>query len=1073
MANVYVVLPVPAGDGVGAGVNTSGLAPDKTLSVDGGPFTGTLYIESSNDNQVSWAPVDVLPFTSDAQIPGKCESTAQFMRVRRVGTGPVPSGTPTVKVGAEIGANVFGAMAVPVGSGVGALIDLSAGGSVNTFNVVGVGPVDGQLIIDVSDDAGATWSPAILFDSLGKVGQNYNGIISSARVRRTLVVGSGATPAVSVGSGDPSGSGFAGFAAPLQNWVNIKPGVAATAARSDSQTTSFPSPDSFVVFCVDQDNLGGLGVLSNDATAQPGYAPSTGVPATDMATALAAAKLLPFKTLERVSELLPRYGNNATVVVLVRPRAAGATYKKKDTVTDQPSTWADQTHGWKRALLPRPTLNFANDTADKVAIGYLPSASGFVTSATGYNAGAGSTASLLANCVINGGGAPGWPLEVGGTSAIMARRIRFDPATVTVALRNATAMVWKNNATDLTCSDNLPAVPAGGDVFFLEEAGLRVGAGQMTLGLNGDTSIVGFRNVTGSMILNVAGGSGFAATLAIGSVNICGVESVSTIGVTGGNNGVQCNRQYIDELGANITAGISIRSDGAPSFNGMSSIIWNSGAGLSATARIAISGAVRSISNFGSGCIARCGVTNSSGAGGASPFVTQVTPVQLWGNNSSGTQQKLRVTSTPSNFGALVPTCLGVAIRGVDISNQTRPCIISETLGGGSTIDDVVSTDGGNTDVVLDVSQSKDSHFIVGLNGAVTATAALGDMRVSGGAICTFATLAIANIHGPDGNNIEGAAGNILSGRSTQAATFAGGTAALFTLVRSTGVSGAMAAAVAGAPPGRDAVGVCINAVAAGAVGLVVDKGWCPVLFTAAPTVGNVAYLSLVAGQARDTPVGVADVRLGRIVRAIAGNYGIVNLGIDTETAPVLSVLPGTGITVTGTAQNPVVNNAGVLSVTAGTGITLTGTAANPIVNASPQQSASMLFFFNGTPLSADVHALLPSTTATAPNGFGGGGSLFEWLAPDFNVASFSFDCNLYSNATVVGGGNWQMRLTKNNAGSTVLFSKNDGVITPAAGNAAFALTADTDTWGLQYVNNTSGGQTSLQGSLAVRLLPT
>lgn len=49
----------------------------------------------------------------------------------------------------------------------------------------------------------------------------------------------------------------------------------------------------------------------------------------------------------------------------------------------------------------------------------------------------------------------------------------------------------------------------------------------------------------------------------------------------------------------------------------------------------------------------------------------------------------------------------------------------------------------------------------------------------------------------------------------------------------------------------------------------------------------------------------------------------------------VASVSAGPGISVTGTATNPIVNNTGVISVTAGTNISITGTAQNPIINAT------------------------------------------------------------------------------------------------------------------------------------------
>ena len=46
----------------------------------------------------------------------------------------------------------------------------------------------------------------------------------------------------------------------------------------------------------------------------------------------------------------------------------------------------------------------------------------------------------------------------------------------------------------------------------------------------------------------------------------------------------------------------------------------------------------------------------------------------------------------------------------------------------------------------------------------------------------------------------------------------------------------------------------------------------------------------------------------------------------------VTAVSPGTGIGITGTSSNPIINNAGVLDVSSGSGIHLTGTAQDPIL---------------------------------------------------------------------------------------------------------------------------------------------
>lgn len=66
------------------------------------------------------------------------------------------------------------------------------------------------------------------------------------------------------------------------------------------------------------------------------------------------------------------------------------------------------------------------------------------------------------------------------------------------------------------------------------------------------------------------------------------------------------------------------------------------------------------------------------------------------------------------------------------------------------------------------------------------------------------------------------------------------------------------------------------------------------------------------------------------------GRWVSVMTGQDQTAGTVTSVVAGTGISVDSTdPANPVVSNTGVLSVTAGTNVTVTGTAQNPIINAA------------------------------------------------------------------------------------------------------------------------------------------
>jgi hypothetical protein len=195
MPNVSVNLPVPAGTGVGAWVDTSGLAPEKTIIVDNGPFTGQLFVELSNDGSSSAVSVEDVPiFENNRVFP--FTATLQFMRVRRLGG----TGSPTVSIAAAPSTtNLFGTLNV-VNGGTGTATDLTLGGDVNTFEVSG--NFTGLVFLEFSDD-GSDFSSSVLFTVAGS--RTFNAPITSVRVRTQSIVGD--TPAVSVGSGSAASGG--------------------------------------------------------------------------------------------------------------------------------------------------------------------------------------------------------------------------------------------------------------------------------------------------------------------------------------------------------------------------------------------------------------------------------------------------------------------------------------------------------------------------------------------------------------------------------------------------------------------------------------------------------------------------------------------------------------------------------------------------------------------------------------------------------------------------------------------------------------------------------------------------
>lgn len=156
MSNIQVNLPVPAGNGVGAAVDTSKMGASKTLMV-GGAFIASVTIEISQDG-VDWSPLMSLTKAGDINV----EVMAQQMRVRLDAYG---SGTPNVDVGADDTGGTFAAMNVPAANGNGTALDTRLYGSTRTVVVAGnLG--GGTLTIQASEDQ-VDWQDVVSFSKVG------------------------------------------------------------------------------------------------------------------------------------------------------------------------------------------------------------------------------------------------------------------------------------------------------------------------------------------------------------------------------------------------------------------------------------------------------------------------------------------------------------------------------------------------------------------------------------------------------------------------------------------------------------------------------------------------------------------------------------------------------------------------------------------------------------------------------------------------------------------------------------------------------------------------------------------
>jgi hypothetical protein len=196
MPNSFLNLPVPAADGTGAAVDTSGLGPERTVTVQG-VFSGTITIEFSLVGLAGpWA--ELITFNG----PGKrmFNFMGAAMRTTRTGTSPTSPGTANIDVAAPLTGGQYTSLAVPPGVGSGAPTDVSAFGINNTVTCLGA--FTGVVLVQVSED-GIDWLDCMAFTNPGWQRKDFTA--QFMRVTRDGIA-SGA-PVVSVGAANDAGSG--------------------------------------------------------------------------------------------------------------------------------------------------------------------------------------------------------------------------------------------------------------------------------------------------------------------------------------------------------------------------------------------------------------------------------------------------------------------------------------------------------------------------------------------------------------------------------------------------------------------------------------------------------------------------------------------------------------------------------------------------------------------------------------------------------------------------------------------------------------------------------------------------
>lgn len=643
-----------------------------------------------------------------------------------------------------------------------------------------------------------------------------------------------------------------------------------------------PYPSAVRVYAIDYD--GG----SDSAT---GYADATGVGDAAITTAMVAAGLVPIKTFEELLLRLPRVGAGRAVIIAIKNRANGATYLDKSAATQSLILRGYPGYVQIRIL---GTSDFSNSTLDKIKSGAITSDAGPNVDGSWTVNGAGTT--LSCSVVTSVSNLPADPTALG-------RRIRFDPATTTAALRNKGVTIQNNTTSAITFCNAAPAAPANLDTFFIEKPGVVFGA--WTIDVQSPIVIRGLASASGSAGVIVQCGTrdlavdGFHPTV---SVSFCSTEgTVGTFFM--GNFYLLCRAVLatIDPSGTQENTGAGWRSGGVLT------------AEYNTRVQIDTSGSVVNNQSFfienaygsaGQGCywvggatpvlsIDTCGIATPAGAKSSSDWGVFGTPFHFGTGVLTASfsvtriDGRLRLVSSPISVDGVAITQAGAGSDSAALSLRME--------GGEVRINNVTGTTG-NTAYGIGLIRCRNTRVVI--QGTTTLTGTSGDIidnlqDDSQSVALSYTGLSTTNVVDDAGNDIcKAAVPRYCTGPALALQNKDGTALALGEIVR---VSAAAQCVRAQADTFAHADGPLYVALAATAnnvfgffVPMTSPQKW--VLFDAAtPAIAALSYISPgTAGAATITVPAAAATNQKRRMGHVVANSG--SLGLLTGSPELLAV---------------------------------------------------------------------------------------------------------------------------------------------------------------------------------------
>ncbi len=509
------------------------------------------------------------------------------------------------------------------------------------------------------------------------------------------------------------------------------------------------------IFAVDEVN-------GNDASA--GFAVPLNNTAGAYATACALAGSQALKTFAGLAAIFPRYGAGRDVEIVLANGGANT----EGSYNAGLQTFLGGCCGYNSISIRGTGTNttagcvaFDGSTADVTYQGGITVPG---LNVPGYNPNGATTTSLP--CLKVGGGAATLPAE---PAAPLGWRVRFDAATATAGLRNQCRQIAQvTGGTTIVPLTAFSNAPGNTDVFYIEQAGV--------VHLN-------------SLVAFPPGGNG--ANTSPTNYNMGGLRDSGTfrlVGMTGRVVFCGCN-----SLIANAPA--SLVTSQTYTHPVLGSIII--GGGLRAETSVTDSNSLTA--NF-QGLIA-------AGAGFSPTFIENMlwavgcycNTTLTWANctgplgQDNGTAPQIgsaTAQGSPRINGQLLAIGVRGQIGGCTIAGAgALPAIALRGSCGISFSQGVCAGTTGNNDVGLDLSNSRNSLIVIVVTPTITG--ALGDVRLGGGQIMSWASLAATGITDSNGNRIIGL-GAAPSGYIPFSGAIAGGAGATISYLANGGIVGAV-----------------------------------------------------------------------------------------------------------------------------------------------------------------------------------------------------------------------------------------------------------------------------------------